>query len=277
MIKNIWGCIIISDRAIDKNGKIVFAYNNGLDYNATYICPNSKCNAEMILKGVKSEKVKPHFSAKKNSKHIENCIYRNTHSDNVKYALDNVNIDNIFKGVFEEIKANDTKKENRNNANNVKKENIEDKVEKGRITNIKHLYTATHNLDYKREINGIKIDDFLITKKNYQEHWGDLTNPFKSTGLKLVELSYCKTYPDLKNDEYTIFCVLPYDKNCEYKPKIKLKFKGNYEVYSKIIKELDAYKKSNDPATIVVLGDFMNLTCEITTDKQISFIKHPTY
>lgn len=96
-------------------------------------------------------------------------------------------------------------------------------------------------------------------------------------GLKLVELGLCKFYSNVDEKKHLFYCVLPYDRDCEHKPKIKLDFSNNYELYHKINGYYRDYQRNNAPATILVLGEFKNYECIIRSEKQIVTIKKPKY
>lgn len=88
-----------------------------------FYCPNPKCRYTMILKGINSTHISPHFANISSSPHINNCVYSNSHSNYLKSELDDTSFDlqNLLNEISSSKPQSTHDSANLNNSHSLKK------------------------------------------------------------------------------------------------------------------------------------------------------------
>lgn len=264
----------MSNIAVDKNGKIVYA--NSLDISRkdeVFYCPNKNCNAPMKLNTPTIKEtggISPYFSNRdKLKKHVENCPFHQNSplSKALKYDASNFSLNMLYEIV---TKRTEIKKASTCVPSDVHK-NADVKTAPIKTIATAYYFLAQHDLNYK--VNGKTVDELLAFSKN------SLKYEYGFTGLKLVELNFKNCYytSDENNNNYlTMYCLYPYTRDPNKKPKITFRLEFmDYETHRNICQKLTSKKKAskNSYIPIIVLGDWDGRKCKIHSEKQIRVIK----
>lgn len=251
--------------AIDKNGLEVNAFDINLSRsNEEFYCPTHNCKATFKLVSptiTERGSRNAHFSSRHSKyAHVPVCDFDNSsNSKNIDRDVTNFDIDLLL----EKISTPQKIKEKVENNSKVNNDNAESSVpKKAPIKQVADLYRycSSHSLD--TEINGVKINDILVSSRNCEPYLNGIQ------GTKIVEVRYHKFYYNKQTNEFFVYCMMPHYKPVNEKPKFRLIFEDSF----KFFKFISKYRDLSDDIIIrlCVLGNWNGTDCTITSLKQIA-------